>query len=207
MVKFIDHPLILDKLTRIRRKDTESTKFRDNLFEITQLMAYEVTKDFELNTIEIETPICKTKGYKLKNNIAIVPILRAGLGMSDGLKSLIPTASIGHIGIYRDEESLEAKTYYCKMPKTIGSSVTFLLDPMLATAGSAIAAIDILKAKYKPLKIIFICLVASPEGVEKLTSIHPDVDIYGASLDEKLNEKGYIIPGLGDAGDRIFGTK
>ncbi len=207
MVKFISHPLILDKLTRIRKKETQSTKFSDNLFEITQLMAYEVTKDFELNDIEIETPICKAKGFKLKNTITIVPILRAGLGMSDGLKSLIPTASIGHIGIYRDEKTLEAKTYYCKMPKDIDRSITFLLDPMLATGSSAIAAIDILKEKYKPLKIIFICLVASPEGLEKLVSKHPDVDVYGASLDEKLDEEGYIIPGLGDAGDRIFGTK
>ena len=207
MIKFIDHPLIKDKLTRMRKSETQSTKFRANLIEITQLMAYEVTRDFEVNTIEIDTPICKTKGYKLRNNITIIPILRAGLGMSDGLKSLIPTASVGHIGIYRDEETLEAKTYYCKMPVNIKESITIVLDPMLATGSSAIAAIDILKKDYKPLKIIFLCLVASPEGVKKLSEKHPDIDIYGASLDEKLDANGYIVPGLGDAGDRIFGTK
>ncbi|MGL5591538.1 MAG: uracil phosphoribosyltransferase [Mycoplasmoidaceae bacterium] len=207
MIKFIDHPLIKDKLTRMRKIETQSTKFRDNLTELTQLMAYEVTRDFEVNLIEIDTPICKAKGYKLKNHINIIPILRAGLGMSDALKSLIPTASVGHIGIYRDEETLEAKTYYCKMPKNINQSIALVLDPMLATGSSAIAAIDILKNDYKPLKIIFICLVASPEGVKKLSEKHPDIDIYGASLDEKLDKNGYIVPGLGDAGDRIFGTK
>ncbi|MGL5246280.1 MAG: uracil phosphoribosyltransferase [Mycoplasmoidaceae bacterium] len=207
MIKFINHPLIKDKLTRMRKIETQSTKFRDNLTELTQLMAYEVTRDFEVNQIQIDTPICKANGYKLKNHITIIPILRAGLGMSDALKSLIPTASIGHIGIYRDEETLEAKTYYCKMPKNIKESITLVLDPMLATGSSAIAAIDILKNDYKPLKIIFICLVASPEGVKKLSEKHPDIDIYGASLDEKLDKNGYIVPGLGDAGDRIFGTK
>lgn len=207
MLKVIDHPLIKDKLTRIRKSTTESTKFRENLEELTKLMIYEVTKDFELKTIDIETPVAKTTGYKLKYNTVLVPILRAGLGMVDGVKALIPTAAIGHIGLYRNEETLKPVEYYCKMPPTITDSYTLILDPMLATGGSAIAAIDILKTKYKPRKIIFVCTVASPEGVKALKESHPDIDIYTASLDEKLNSDGYIVPGLGDAGDRIFGTK
>lgn len=207
MLRVIDHPLIKDKLTRIRKSTTESTKFRENLEELTKLMIYEVTKDFELKTIDIETPVAKTTGYKLKYNTVLVPILRAGLGMVDGVKALIPTAAIGHIGLYRNEETLKPVEYYCKMPPTITDSYTLVLDPMLATGGSAIAAIDILKTKYKPRKIIFVCTVSSPEGVKALQEAHPEIDIYTASLDEKLNNDGYIVPGLGDAGDRIFGTK
>ncbi len=207
MLKVIDHPLIKDKLTRIRKSTTESTKFRENLEELTKLMIYEVTKDFEVKNIDIETPVASTVGYKLKYNTVLVPILRAGLGMVDGVKALIPTAAIGHIGLYRNEETLKPVEYYCKMPPTIKDSYTLVLDPMLATGGSAIAAIDILKKKYNPRKIIFVCTVASPEGVKALKDAHPEIDIYTASLDEKLNSDGYIVPGLGDAGDRIFGTK
>lgn len=206
MTFIFDHPLIKDKLTRMRKTSTESTKFRDNLKEITQLMAYEVTKDFLLKDIEIETPVAKTKGYKLKDKIVLIPILRAGLGMVDGLKDLMPTASIGHIGIYRDEETSLPKQYYCKMPKSLENGNAILLDPMLATGGSASEAIKIIK-EYKPKSISFICLVAAPEGLKRIETDHPDVKIYVASLDEKLNKKYYIVPGLGDAGDRIFGTK
>ncbi len=207
MLKVIDHPLIKDKITRIRKTTTDSSKFRDNLEEVTKLMLYEVTKDFELNEINIETPIAKTKGYKLKYNTVLVPILRAGLGMVDAIKDVIPTAAIGHIGLYRNEETLKPVEYYCKMPLTIEGSNTLILDPMLATGGSASAAIEIIEKKYKPKKITFICIVASPEGVKHLQEKHPNIDIYAAALDEKLNSDGYIVPGLGDAGDRIFGTK
>lgn len=206
MTFIFNHPLIKDKLTRMRKISTESTKFRDNLKEITQLMAYEVTKSFDLTDIEIETPITKTKGYKLKDKIVLIPILRAGLGMVDGLKDLMPTASIGHIGIYRDEETSLPKQYYCKMPKSLTNGNAIILDPMLATGGSASEAIKIIKT-YNPKSITFICLVAAPEGLKLIEEQHPDVNIYVASKDEKLNEKYYIVPGLGDAGDRIFGTK
>lgn len=206
MTLIFDHPLIKDKLTRMRKIQTESTKFRDNLKEITQLMAYEVTKKFDLDRIEIETPITKTLGYKLKDKIVLIPILRAGLGMVDGLKDLMPTASIGHIGIYRDEETAQPKEYYCKMPENLKNGNAIILDPMLATGGSASKAIDIIK-KYNPKSISLICLVAAPEGLKVIESNHKDIDIYIASLDEKLNDKYYIVPGLGDAGDRIFGTK
>lgn len=206
MTLIFDHPLIKDKLTRMRKIQTESTKFRDNLKEITQLMAYEVTKKFDLDRIEIETPITKTLGYKLKDKIVLIPILRAGLGMVDGLKDLMPTASIGHIGIYRDEETAQPKEYYCKMPENLKNGNAIILDPMLATGGSASKAIDIIK-KYNPKSISLICLVAAPEGLKVIENNHKDIDIYIASLDEKLNDKYYIVPGLGDAGDRIFGTK
>ncbi|BAC44815.1 uracil phosphoribosyltransferase [Malacoplasma penetrans] len=206
MTFVFDHPLIKDKLTRMRKIQTESTKFRDNLKEITQLMAYEVTKDLELDRIEIETPITKMLGYKLKEKIVLIPILRAGLGMVDGLKELIPTASIGHIGIYRDEETAQPKEYYCKMPANLTNGNAIILDPMLATGGSASKAIEIIKT-YRPKTISFICLVAAPEGLKEIEKNHPDINIYVAALDEKLNEKYYIVPGLGDAGDRIFGTK
>ncbi|MDE5952986.1 MAG: uracil phosphoribosyltransferase [Malacoplasma sp.] len=206
MTFIFDHPLIKDKLTRMRKKETESTKFRDNLKEITQLMAYEVTKNFELDRIEIETPITKMLGYKLKEKIVLIPILRAGLGMVDGLKDLIPTASIGHIGIYRDEETSKPKEYYCKMPENLKNGNAIILDPMLATGGSASKAIEIIKG-YQPKSISLICLVGAPEGLKVIESNHKDVNIYIAQLDEKLNDKFYIVPGLGDAGDRIFGTK
>ncbi|MDE5949564.1 MAG: uracil phosphoribosyltransferase [Malacoplasma sp.] len=206
MTFIFDHPLIKDKLTRMRKKETESTKFRDNLKEITQLMAYEVTKNFELDRIEIETPITKMLGHKLKEKIVLIPILRAGLGMVDGLKDLIPTASIGHIGIYRDEETSKPKEYYCKMPENLKNGNAIILDPMLATGGSASKAIEIIKG-YQPKSISLICLVGAPEGLKVIESNHKDVNIYIAQLDEKLNDKFYIVPGLGDAGDRIFGTK
>lgn len=206
MTFIFNHPLIKDKLTRMRKKETESTKFRDNLKEITQLMAYEVTKNFELDRIEIETPITKMLGYKLKEKIVLIPILRAGLGMVDGLKELIPTASIGHIGIYRDEETSLPKEYYCKMPENLKNGNAIILDPMLATGGSASKAIEIIKS-YNPKSISLICLVGAPEGLKVIESKHPNVNIYIAQLDEKLNDKFYIVPGLGDAGDRIFGTK
>lgn len=206
MVKIFDHPLISDKLTRMRKIETQSTKFRDNLTEITQLMAYEVTKNYELIDIAIETPVAKTVGKKLKDKVVLIPILRAGLGMVDGLKQLIPTASIGHIGLYRDEETALPKEYYTKMPTSLKGSNAIILDPMLATGGSASEAIKIIKT-YQPKTITFVCLVAAPEGLNKIKNEHPDIDIYVAALDEKLNDKCYIVPGLGDAGDRIFGTK
>ena len=206
MVFVFDHPLIKDKLTRMRKIQTESTKFRDNLKEITQLMAYEVTRNFELDRLEIETPITKMLGYKLKDKTVLIPILRAGLGMVDGLKELIPTASIGHIGIYRDEETAQPKEYYCKMPANLRGGNAIVLDPMLATGGSANKAIEIVKT-YQPKSISLICLVAAPEGLNLLKTKHPNINIYVAALDEKLNDKYYIVPGLGDAGDRIFGTK
>lgn len=206
MTFIFDHPLIKDKLTRMRKVETESTKFRDNLKEITQLLAYEVTKKYELKEIEIETPVDKMIGFKLKDKVVLIPILRAGLGMVDGLKDLIPTASIGHIGIYRDEKTSLPKQYYCKMPVNIKGSNSIILDPMLATGGSASKAIEIIKT-YKPKSISFVCLVAAPEGLKKLEKDHKDINIYVAALDKKLNDKNYIVPGLGDAGDRIFGTK
>lgn len=206
MIKVFDHPLIKDKLTRMRKIETQSTKFRDNLNEITQLMAYEVTKNYELIDVEIETPITKMIGKKLKDKVVLIPILRAGLGMVDGLKQLIPTASIGHIGLYRNEETATPIQYYSKMPTSLTGGNAIILDPMLATGGSALEAINIVK-QYKPKSISFLCLVAAPEGLEKIYNEHKDVNIYIGSLDEKLNENSYIVPGLGDAGDRIFGTK
>lgn len=206
MIKVFDHPLIKDKLTRMRKIETQSTKFRDNLNEITQLMAYEVTKNYELIDVEIETPITKMIGKKLKDKVVLIPILRAGLGMVDGLKQLIPTASIGHIGLYRNEETATPIQYYSKMPTSLTGGNAIILDPMLATGGSASEAINIVK-QYKPKSISFLCLVAAPEGLEKIYNEHKDVNIYIGSLDEKLNENSYIVPGLGDAGDRIFGTK
>lgn len=206
MTFIFDHPLIKDKLTRMRKVETESTKFRDNLKEITQLIAYEVTRNYELKNIEIQTPIDKTIGFKLKDKVVLIPILRAGLGMVDGLKDLIPTANIGHIGIYRDEKTSLPQQYYCKMPQNIKGSNSIILDPMLATGGSASKAIEIVKT-YKPKSISFVCLVAAPEGLKRLEKDHSDINIYIAALDKKLNKNNYIVPGLGDAGDRIFGTK
>lgn len=202
----INHPLIQHKLTRLRNKDTDTKTFRENLNEISKLMTYEVTKNLDLDEIEVETPLMKTKGHTLQTNIAVVPILRAGLGMVDGIVSLIPTAKIGHIGVYRNEETLEPVYYYCKLPVDVKSKQVILVDPMLATGGSAIYAIDYLKnAGVK--NIVFMCLVAAPEGIAKVLQTHPDVSIYTAKIDQGLNEQGYIYPGLGDCGDRIFGTK
>ena len=202
----IDHPLILHKLSIMRDKETSTIKFRELLKEISMLMGYEVTRDFPLTYEEIETPLMKMNAPKiLGKKVVIVPILRAGLGMVDGLTMLIPSARIGHIGLYRDEETCKPVFYYYKMPAGKDRTV-ILTDPMLATGGSACCAISRLKEDgYKNIKMM--CLVASPQGVKAVETQHPDVDIYLASLDEGLNEKNYILPGLGDAGDRIFGTK
>lgn len=205
-VNILNHPLIKHKLTLIRMKETKTKDFYAAVQEIAKLMTYEITKDFPLKSVEIETPLCKTMQYEIAQEVVIVPILRAGLGMVDGIRDLLPTAKIGFIGLYRDEETLEPHEYYAKFPNSITEGITLLVDPMLATGGSASDAITMLK-KRGVKNIKFVCLVAAPEGVKKLTENHPDIDIYIASLDEKLNEKGYIVPGLGDCGDRLFGTK
>lgn len=205
-VHILKHPLIDHKLTIIRNKETKTKEFRETVSEIAALLTYEITRNLSLKEKEIETPVSKTLGYELKDEVVIVPILRAGLGMVDGIHNLIPSAKIGHIGLYRDEETLEAKEYYAKFPLEIENSIVLLIDPMLATGNSTIKAIEILKEK-KAKEIIFVGLVGSPEGVEKLQKAYPETKIYLAALDEKLNENGYIVPGLGDAGDRLFGTK
>lgn len=202
-----DHPLIAHKLTLMRKEETPAKDFRRLLYEISLLLGYEATRDFELTEVTIKTPLTETKAKTLAGKkCAIVPILRAGLGMTDGLLDLIPSARVGHIGLYRDHETHQPVEYYCKLPKDIASRTVIVLDPMLATGGSASDAITMLK-KHGAANIRFVCLVAAPEGVDKLTHDHPDVDIYTASLDECLNEHAYILPGLGDAGDRLFGTK
>ncbi|ENK1244074.1 uracil phosphoribosyltransferase [Clostridium sporogenes] len=203
----IAHPLILHKLALIRDKNTGSKDFRQLVEEVAMLMAYEVTRDLQLKEVEIETPICKTKCKMLSGKkVAIVPILRAGLGMVGGMTSLIPAAKVGHIGLYRDEETLKPVEYFCKLPQDIGDRDVIVTDPMLATGGSAKDAITLLKEKgAKHIRLM--CLVAAPEGIKEVMDEHPDVDIYVASVDEKLNEKGYVVPGLGDAGDRLYGTK
>ncbi|WP_031489162.1 uracil phosphoribosyltransferase [Ureaplasma canigenitalium] len=203
----INHPLIKDKLTRMRKTSTVSTVFTSNLEELTQLMVYEATKNLELNEIDIMTPVVNhATGYKLKNKMCLVPILRAGIGMVDGVKNLIPTASVGHIGLYRDEKTLKPVEYFKKFPKNISECDVIILDPMLATGGSMVEAINIVK-QHQPKSITAVCIVGVMEGINNVTKNHPDVKIYLASIDEKLNEDGYIVPGLGDAGDRIFGTK
>lgn len=202
----VDHPLIKDKLTNIRKKETNTKDFYSNVQEIGSLMAYEIARDFPLCDIEIETPICKTVQKELAKEIVIVPILRAGLGMVDGIRDMIPSAKVGFIGLYRDEETLKPHYYYAKFPEDISNCIVLLVDPMLATGGSAIAACDMLK-KQGVMSIKYVGLVSAPEGIKALQEAHPDVDIYTAALDEKLNENGYIVPGLGDCGDRLFGTK
>jgi len=203
----IDHPLILHKLAFIRSKETGSKDFRELVEEVSMLMAYEVTRDLSTEEVEIETPICKTKCKMLSGKkVAIVPILRAGLGMVDGMLKLIPAAKVGHIGLYRDEATLQPVEYFCKLPQDIAERDVIVVDPMLATGGSAADAITMLKKRgAKNLRLV--CLISSPEGIELVQKLHPDVDIYVAGIDEKLNEHGYIVPGLGDAGDRLFGTK
>ena len=201
-----DHPLIQHKLTIIRDKNVGTKEFREIVDEIASLMAYEVTRDLPVEDVEIETPVAKTTQKQLAGKkLAIVPILRAGLGMVDGIMKLIPAARIGHIGMYRDEESLEPVEYFVKLPEDIDQREVLVVDPMLATGGSAVMAIDALK-KRGATRIKLITLVSAPVGVETVQKAHPDVDIYTAGLDEGLNEHGYIIPGLGDAGDRLFGT-
>ena len=206
-VHVMDHPLIQHKVSLMRDKETGSKEFRELLNEISMLMAYEVTRDLPLKTVEIETPICiaQTKVIAGKK-LAIVPILRAGLGMVEGIMSLVPAAKVGHIGLYRDPNTLEPVEYYCKLPADAEEREILLLDPMLATGGSASAAIRFLK-KRGCQHIKLVNLIAAPEGVSRIQADHPDVDIYVAAMDEKLNDHGYIIPGLGDAGDRLFGTK
>jgi len=203
----IKHPLIEHKLTYIREKHTSKKEFKELVDEVALLMAYEITKDFSLQEIEISTPICKTRSKVVSGKkVVLVPILRAGLGMVDGILKLIPSARVGHIGLYRDEKTLQPVSYYFKIPSSCEDREFILVDPMLATGGSAVAAADMLKeAGAKNIK--FMCLIAAPEGVEKFCKAHPDVKVYAAGLDEKLNEHGYIVPGLGDAGDRLFGTK
>ena len=206
-VHVFDHPLIQHKLSYIRDARTGTKEFRELVDEVGMLMAYEVTRDLELQDVEIQTPVTKMTAKRLAGKkLAIVPILRAGLGMTDGVLSLVPAARVGHIGLYRDPETLEAVEYFAKMPQDIDERQIIVVDPMLATGASAIEAISSLK-KRGAKSIRFMCLIAAPEGVEKMQEVHPDVDIYIAALDEKLNDKAYITPGLGDAGDRLFGTK
>ena len=203
----VDHPLIQHKLSIMRNKKTGSKDFRELLNEIAMLMGYELTRDLPLEEITIDTPVQRTKAYTISGKkLAIVPILRAGIGMVDGLLDLVPVAKVGHIGLYRDPETHLPVTYYCKLPADIDQRIVILVDPMLATGGSSSDALTMLKKKgCKNIRLM--CLVAAPEGVKKVQEDHPDVDIYVASLDEKLNENCYIVPGLGDAGDRLFGTK
>lgn len=206
-VHVMEHPLIQHKLSMIRDVNTGPKEFRELVEELSMLMAYEVTRDIPVEEVEIQTPLCKTKGKSVSGKkLGIVPILRAGLGMVNGMLKLIPTAKVGHIGIYRDPETLQPVEYYCKLPPDIEERDLILLDPMLATGGSACAGISFLKERgAKSIKLM--CLIAAPEGIDAVCSAHPDVDIYTASVDEYLNDHAYIVPGLGDAGDRLFGTK
>ena len=206
-VVIMDHPLIQHKIGILRRKETGSKDFRTLISEIAMLMCYEATRDLKLKDVEIETPICKTTVKELAGKkLAVVPILRAGLGMVDGMLAMIPAAKVGHIGLYRNEETLEPVEYYCKLPQDCAEREVFVVDPMLATGGSAIDAINQIK-KHGGKKIKFMCILAAEEGLERLHKAHPDVQIYVGHLDRQLNEQAYICPGLGDAGDRIFGTK
>ena len=206
-VTVMDHPLIPHKIGIIRRKEVGSKDFRQMISEIAMLMCYEATRNLKLQDVEIETPICTTQVKELRGKkLAVVPILRAGLGMVDGMLQMIPAAKVGHIGLYRDPETLEPVEYYCKLPADSSEREVFVVDPMLATGGSAVEAIRMLKNKGVK-NIRFMCIIAAPEGVKRMQEAHPDVDVYIGALDEHLNDHGYIVPGLGDAGDRIFGTK
>ena len=206
-VVVMDHPLIQHKIGFIRRRTTGTKSFRETVGEIAMLLCYEATRDLELEDVEIDTPIAHMTAKQLKGKkLAVVPILRAGLGMVDGMLKMIPAAKVGHIGLYRDPKTLKPVEYYCKLPADCEERQIFVVDPMFATGGSAIAAVDMLKS-HGCKKLCFLCIIAAPEGVKAFTEAHPDVDLYIGALDEKLNEHGYIVPGLGDAGDRIFGTK
>lgn len=205
--EILNHPLIQHKLTIIRNEECGTREFRQVVNEIAELMAYEVSRDMPLEDVEVKTPVETTTAKQLAGKkVVIVPILRAGLGMVDGILELIPAAKVGHIGMYRDEETLQPHEYFVKMPDDLGNREMIIVDPMLATGGSAIMAVDALK-KRGAQAIKFVCLVAAPEGVKALREAHPDIDVYAAALDDHLNEDGYIVPGLGDAGDRLFGTK
>jgi len=205
MLILLKHPLLTHKLTQLRRKETTTKDFREIMEEIAGLMAYEVTNDLPLKSVTIHTPMAECSTQDLAIDIVLVPVLRAGLGMVDGITRLIPTARVGHIGMYRDHKTLEPLTYYTKFPDNLADAIVMVLDPMLATGGSSGSAIQVLKENgAKTIKLV--CVVGVPEGVEKIEHDHPDVQIYLAALDEKLNENGYILPGLGDAGDRLFGT-
>jgi uracil phosphoribosyltransferase len=206
MLKLLRHPLLTHKLTILRSKETGTKDFRETLGEIAGLMAYEITRDLPVKDIIIETPLGECITQELAVDVVLVPVLRAGLGMVDGISNLLPSARIGHVGMYRDHTTLKPMTYYSKFPDNLNDAIVMVLDPMLATGGSSTAAIRVLKDHgAKTIKLV--CVVGAPEGVERITKDHPDVQIYLAGLDEKLNEQGYIVPGLGDAGDRIFGTK
>lgn len=205
MVNIMTHPLISHKLSIMRNKETSVKDFRECAHEVALLIGYEATKDLKLEDYDIETPIRKTVGKRIERQVALVPILRAGLGMVDALMDLIPAAKIGHIGLYRNEETLEPVEYYCKLPTDIAQRQVLVLDPMLATGGSAVAAINFIKMRGAK-NIKFVCIIAAPEGIKTLRDAHPDVEIFCGALDEALNENGYIVPGLGDAGDRLFGT-
>ncbi|MBQ7429569.1 MAG: uracil phosphoribosyltransferase [Butyrivibrio sp.] len=206
-VVIMDHPLIQHKIGYIRRIDTGTKDFRDTISEIATLICYEATRDLQLQDVEIETPICKTTVKELKGRkLCVVPILRAGLGMVDGMLTLIPAAKVGHIGLYRDPQTLKPVEYFCKLPSDCSEREIFVVDPMLATGGSSIAAVSMLKDKGCK-HIHFLCIIAAPEGIKAFQEAHPDVDLFIGAVDEKLNDHSYIVPGLGDAGDRIFGTK
>lgn len=203
----MDHPLIQHKIGFIRRRTTGTKSFRETVGEIAMLLCYEATRDLELEDVEIDTPICHTTVQQLKGKkLAVVPILRAGLGMVDGMLKMIPAAKVGHIGLYRDPKTLKPVEYYCKLPADCADREVFVVDPMLATGGSSIDAVTLLK-QHGCEKIHFLCIIAAPEGIKAFQEAHPDVDLYVGALDDHLNENGYIVPGLGDAGDRIFGTK
>lgn len=206
MLILVQHPLIQHKLALLRKKETGTKEFRENLDEIAGLMAYEITRDLPVQEVQIETPLKACVASELAKHIVLVPVLRAGLGMVDGITNLIPTAKVGHIGMYRNHDTLQPEHYYAKFPGNIRDAVILVLDPMLATGGSASAAITTLKDEGATM-IKLVCIVGAPEGVSRVETDHPEVDIFLAALDEGLNELGYIVPGLGDAGDRLFGTK
>jgi len=206
MLNLLKHPLLTHKLAILRKKDTATKEFRETLKEISGLMAYEITRDLPVREITVETPLGLCKTQELAIDVVLVPVLRAGLGMVEGISDLIPSARIGHIGIYRDHDTLKPMTYYSKFPQKLSESIVMVLDPMLATGGSSSDAIRVLKDNgAKSIKLV--CIVGAPEGIERISRDHSDVQIYLAGMDEKLNQNGYIVPGLGDAGDRLFGTK